>query len=505
MESLLIDNNGVEISSDESLGRIVVANKDFVNSFGVIVRERPALIWDAIPSQFLTGYQNFLQAYSQQTREIKEQVQQLFHPPLDGDSSMVNTLRPVAQQLELSHREYDVGFIHKLLTILASNAHQYYGYRDESRGDLRQHESSLRAPGCGKLALYLFGSKVQHSCNPNATYTSKTPDGALEYKAVRTIKAGEQVSFSYIGDLFHTPTFMRREKLHCEKDFLCMCERCTGPDYCRVAKCPECGEFSPSQTTPFSSMWKCVNGCTPSLVNETLERNYNDHLTRMKSMMRAETPDQLIYDFIRGATMDLSPTHFVCIRGWLELATLYASKAAEKEQADQLSMFAPPSLLERTNGLSDLSIRELRRKAALSGLRAISLIECVAENCKGCKPGCCNHSPVYESSSRMFHVCIDLIDLDPSEYPHEAKTMIRRYVPLMKATFGNDDQDVRRIETEILSQDSNSETLRRCECCKASKENLLVCSRCYLVHYCSKECQVKHWKSGHKAQCIPSP
>ena len=30
------------------------------------------------------------------------------------------------------------------------------------------------------------------------------------------------------------------------------------------------------------------------------------------------------------------------------------------------------------------------------------------------------------------------------------------------------------------------------------------CARCKQTSYCSKECQVKHWKTGHKEECIAS-
>ena len=31
--------------------------------------------------------------------------------------------------------------------------------------------------------------------------------------------------------------------------------------------------------------------------------------------------------------------------------------------------------------------------------------------------------------------------------------------------------------------------------------NLKLCGHCKTFHYCSKHCQVKHWKDGHKADC----
>ena len=48
------------------------------------------------------------------------------------------------------------------------------------------------------------------------------------------------ISFSYLSDLFETPTFERRKLLFSTKSFLCECPRCRGPDYCRCVRCPSC-------------------------------------------------------------------------------------------------------------------------------------------------------------------------------------------------------------------------------------------------------------------------
>jgi hypothetical protein len=36
---------------------------------------------------------------------------------------------------------------------------------------------------------------------------------------------------------------------------------------------------------------------------------------------------------------------------------------------------------------------------------------------------------------------------------------------------------------------------------KGEKETLKTCARCKAFHYCSKKCQVEHWKAGHKVDC----
>eukprot|EP00615_Pteridomonas_danica_P010802 CAMPEP_0114342338 /NCGR_PEP_ID=MMETSP0101-20121206/9727_1 /TAXON_ID=38822 ORGANISM="Pteridomonas danica, Strain PT" /NCGR_SAMPLE_ID=MMETSP0101 /ASSEMBLY_ACC=CAM_ASM_000211 /LENGTH=355 /DNA_ID=CAMNT_0001476401 /DNA_START=80 /DNA_END=1144 /DNA_ORIENTATION=+ len=45
-----------------------------------------------------------------------------------------------------------------------------------------------------------------------------------------------------------------------------------------------------------------------------------------------------------------------------------------------------------------------------------------------------------------------------------------------------------------------------CDNCSSPSNGTIIfkaCSRCKRVYYCSKECQIIHWKSGHKKTCIP--
>uniref|UniRef100_A0A7S0VFI5 MYND-type domain-containing protein n=1 Tax=Hemiselmis tepida TaxID=464990 RepID=A0A7S0VFI5_9CRYP len=46
----------------------------------------------------------------------------------------------------------------------------------------------------------------------------------------------------------------------------------------------------------------------------------------------------------------------------------------------------------------------------------------------------------------------------------------------------------------------------KCQFCEvqADKKKLYVCARCKKAEYCSKECQAKAWKAGHKLNCIPA-
>jgi len=48
--------------------------------------------------------------------------------------------------------------------------------------------------------------------------------------------------------------------------------------------------------------------------------------------------------------------------------------------------------------------------------------------------------------------------------------------------------------------DSKLPTFVYCNACMKELDNVLTCSRCKNATYCSKECQIKHWKE-HKPRC----
>jgi hypothetical protein len=55
------------------------------------------------------------------------------------------------------------------------------------------------------------------------------------------------------------------------------------------------------------------------------------------------------------------------------------------------------------------------------------------------------------------------------------------------------------------SSDNNSYVGRPCARCGQLFAKLKRCTRCKDVSYCSRECQVAHWKAGHKEECKEYP
>ena len=47
-------------------------------------------------------------------------------------------------------------------------------------------------------------------------------------------------------------------------------------------------------------------------------------------------------------------------------------------------------------------------------------------------------------------------------------------------------------------------TLPCCATCgtpKTTRRPLNACSQCHTTHYCNRDCQMTHWKAGHKRAC----
>ena len=58
------------------------------------------------------------------------------------------------------------------------------------------------------------------------------------------------------------------------------------------------------------------------------------------------------------------------------------------------------------------------------------------------------------------------------------------------------------LEKIQIAQKGDPKTGRCCHCfVELPREKIKKCKACKLVEYCSRECQVKDWKNGHKKAC----
>lgn len=78
----------------------------------------------------------------------------------------------------------------------------------------------------GFCLLPVAGLLINHSCDPNAHYVFKR--GAMEYRALKDIASGEEVTVSYVDVI--EGTGKRRAILLQSKHFICHCDRCDSFD-----------------------------------------------------------------------------------------------------------------------------------------------------------------------------------------------------------------------------------------------------------------------------------
>jgi SET domain len=455
----VVENRGLEVVMDLHKGRTVGATVDLPSSrhYEVILRERPALV---CPQQ---DYMAFMEEFLDAPIEIQLGILDMFYQPLD--SPMGQSLLEPTRVLFLLGMLEDATVIHQLLCILMTNGHQYHG---------------------DHVALVIFGSKFSHSCQPNAAFSSMAEDGCLEYFVLTNIARGDEVTFSYLSDLFETPTLERRQLLWETKSFRCTCARCMGPDYCRCLRCPSChammicdyqrdnprrdnsddtnlGHDADSSKTDdkddWFPLWKC-DSCQSEAETQKLLRkereirqilrtiehdlmsrqNFDPSGGTYKSDM--STSPTTLRDLVQECIDELSATHFLTIK---TLRLLVVSSTTQSYMRIKQSV-----VRGHWNYRLDLQAMSNMRLSVMAGIQLVLACECVAANCTGCyiRESKANsevttlldcfaiqHSPHYDRATPMRHVLENLLQLPVFLWPPDSMTMSHRYLPTLRVKF----------------------------------------------------------------------
>ena len=99
-------------------------------------------------------------------------------------------------------------------------------------------------------------SRINHSCNPNAKVfvtddnNKTTPSPSEEGMTIRTVtrvRAGDEISISYLDTMLYAGALTRRKALQRDKFLDCACVRCQQerPDAAAAIPCPECHPRQP--------------------------------------------------------------------------------------------------------------------------------------------------------------------------------------------------------------------------------------------------------------------
>lgn len=176
-------HDGITVATDPSLGRVVIATRDFAPG-EIVLSEEPQVLYTSKnrPHSLLAS---FLRA----DESIRTKVLDMYHPPLESVTAAVPDASVEALRLSRApawEGQLSREHVHSLLMIHHCNAHQFRG-ADPDAGcteivmSLGQTEDPTGH--AQHSALFDIGSKVEHGCNPNVAYSSNS--GRLQYRCVK--------------------------------------------------------------------------------------------------------------------------------------------------------------------------------------------------------------------------------------------------------------------------------------------------------------------------------
>jgi hypothetical protein len=418
------DINGTIISEEKGFGRVLKAAKDFAIG-DIVLQEKPFVRY--------RGSHDMIKRYVRMSREDKSKFLDLQHLLKPEDAKFqISRERAMVMwrdaENSVSYHGLPVEDIFRILSVCDYNAHAFVGLQGDFKATVGAEDP--------ESALFEKGSKVQHSCAPNCSYTSKVLEDHLIYFAVRPIASGENITFSYIG---YMPTFQRREELKSTKDFLCECSKCDGIDYANAYLCGKggckgikLGDYHDSDNS--AEEW-CCESCNNTDIPDL--KIFDDIQRRFEILQSSYTSGgvkphhaESLQMLVRETITKLSPTHYLVTEMYSALSTLHASGAAILERI--------PVHLRQT------SLESAHIKSAEAIFKAIKTMECSDAQCiKGIN---CNtqHPP---SSHCINHVLWACMDLRNSKAP--LPSFVSLYVPLLKFTYGHEDIDVLAIISKM--------------------------------------------------------
>jgi len=215
----IIDNNnddddiGYVLSYNDELGRILISTKEY-NKDDIILQEKPLLIYNNLIELVLKSLEL--------SSKDKELLYDMHYKDLPIFEECINFMKESFNSIIddliiknlLQNSDINIDDIYKLISISNFNSHNFIG--SNSIYDEITNQSKFTNK---RTALFYLGSKLSHACDPNCSYTSKVIDDVLIYRAIKPIKVGDILSFSYINSRLCTKD--RRSILMKEKDFFC--------------------------------------------------------------------------------------------------------------------------------------------------------------------------------------------------------------------------------------------------------------------------------------------
>ena len=480
---------GVAIGHDAYFGHILVAERDFAPG-DLVLDEAPLMTWRRSRDLSTGDFYEYLDAFAAAPDASKELILEMWAPPLDGTDASTQTARQLAAELVRTRPEFDLGLAHRLVLIHTTNAHET---RDATGGE--------------RGALFHVASKVSHSCAPNATFATR--GARLNYRCIRPIKAGEQVTFSYVGhDAWRQRREERRATLKQRYFFTCRCDHCAGPDPCRALRGRGGGVARPRA----DGVW--VGGDVAERLPAEAAIRADVEAAAAKLATLSENPGGAWWtspdgepepyaELARRAAYALSPAHALVADALHSLAQIHFWTCEALEDYAPSDSGPPPP-----KGTA----HEARYACCRAMLEASAVCESIAADCPD--GAACGRvlEPLPEALNLAWTAAEELTKL-PREFENVSALLAfaSKYVPLFEIAHGADDAAVRAFAAraaglrvpparDVFAPEPRA---RRCDVCGAAGK-LLACSLCKDRQYCSRAHQRLAWPA-HKKACRKQP
>ena len=313
-------------------------------------------------------------------------------------------------------------------------------------------------------ALFLFSSKVAHSCNPNTVFTRRTDDGRMECRAVRSIQAGELVTYSLSGLLVEMPQHIKLGISMLEgRAMLCRCALCLGPDYSRPVFCTKCRSGVLLCTNPNGNLpvWSC-NKCDDLQEGvdrriASIEEEFSKDLDVLSFLLTTD-PSAICLDKlktkIKAATKKLHLHHFITLKLMNHYIVLCDSRGDELKLLNMLGCPRPlVASAERELGTPTKNYTE----AAEMRVSYVERLECIAGGCidsdssdSSTTGDALEQTLVPFACGFAYRVAQQMLRCPSSRWPANGRDVVHRYIPLMKVMYGEDNDDIANIERKIV-------------------------------------------------------
>lgn len=437
----------LEVTS--AMGTVAVATRRIAVGEVVFV-EAPLLTWTRDDTADL------LRAYDALPPASRALLRGLYHPNVEdaeflswgGEAKLVaDTGGRLPAPVPAAPTRADILL---LLAVARFNAHAYTGHPAEKK----VLELSRTGISCGdchpQAALYATLSRMEHSCVPNLSYSSKLDAGAGRLTAIRPISSGDHLSLSYIDNPWVLPTALRRAQLYDGFAFFCRCSRCAGPDTARSVLCTKpCGGLA----TPLNAddpVWRCTmcNLCVDKMYVLAAEAKVKVSLAAMheRNVRTLSAPEEAA-ELVDDASRTLSPLHWLTLRASRDLEQLLSSHAHSLLSVARIAAEMGFLGMARAH---PRDVGRLRIQAVAVSVASIKAVECLAASCGGGWPCRVNHPPVAEVIEWVFWMSQDLLEV-PRSPPSSAAAVFRKYQPLLGITYGADDPDVMAVAVAVMA------------------------------------------------------